>query len=121
MSVESMSANGVATQIQQPNSQQVASQPQEITSVAAAAPEKEHTQEAAQQVEEVQAAVDKLNDLMGSERNLNFSIDKETENLVVKVMDTQTQEIIRQFPSEESLKLAKHIEGMMGLIFNDHA
>jgi flagellar protein FlaG len=41
--------------------------------------------------------------------------------MVVKVMDTQTNEVIRQFPSEETLKLAKHLEGMLGLIFNDKA
>ena len=73
-------------------------------------------------VEEVEAAVEKLNEFMETgQHNLNFSVDKDTENLVVKVMDKNTQEVIRQFPSEETLKLAKHIEGMLGLIFNEEA
>ena len=73
-------------------------------------------------VEEVEAAVEKLNEFMeNGQHNLNFSVDKDTENLVVKVMDKNTQEVIRQFPSEETLKLAKHIEGMLGLIFNEEA
>ena len=72
--------------------------------------------------EEMQAVVDKLNEFMhNGQRNLNFSVDRETDETVIKVMNTETQEVIRQFPSEEALKLTKHIEGMMGLIFNDRA
>jgi flagellar protein FlaG len=72
--------------------------------------------------DDVQAVVDKLNEFMhNGQRNLSFSVDKDTEDMVVKVMDTQTNEVIRQFPSEETLKLAKHLEGMLGLIFNDKA
>ena len=72
--------------------------------------------------EEVQVVLDKMNEFMGSgQHNLNFSIDKDTDDMIVKVMDTETKEVIRQFPSEETLKLAKHIEGMLGLILNEQA
>lgn len=73
--------------------------------------------------EKLQAAVDKLNELMqaGGQRSLNFSVDNSTEKLVVKVMDVETQEVIRQMPTEEALKFAEHIEGMIGLIFDQKA
>ena len=72
--------------------------------------------------EEMQAIVDKLNEFMhNDQRNLNFSVDKDTDDVVVKVTDVETDEVIRQFPSEEAIKLAKSIEGLMGLIFNDRA
>jgi len=34
------------------------------------------------------------------------------------VTDSQTQELVRQIPTEEALKLKEYIEGMMGIIFN---
>ncbi|UTW10048.1 flagellar protein FlaG [Marinobacterium rhizophilum] len=73
--------------------------------------------------EKLQAAVDKLNELMqaGGQRSLNFSVDGSTDKLVVKVMDVETQEVIRQMPTEEALKFAEHIEGMIGLIFDQKA
>ena len=121
MSVESMNTNSVAASVQSTASQQVKPEPVDTKAV------QQQAQESAKKAqemtaEEVQAVVDKLNEFMAhGQRNLNFSVDKDTENVVVKVMDTQTQEVIRQFPSEETLKLAKHIEGMLGLIFNDRA
>lgn len=126
MSVESMNATSMVSTTTQPaNTQQVNQQVNQNQQAAIA--EKQSQAAEAQEAqkltaEEVQDVVDKLNDFMqGQQRNLNFSVDKDTDNLIVKVMDTQTEEVIRQFPSEETLKLAKHIEGMLGLIFNDKA
>jgi len=73
-------------------------------------------------VEKLQEAVEKMNELMqGGNRSLNFSVDDSTEKVVVKVMDTDTKEIVRQIPSEETLKFAEHLEGMLGLLFDDKA
>lgn len=73
-------------------------------------------------IEKLQEAVDKMNALMqNGQRSLNFSIDDSTERVVVKVMDVQTDEVIRQIPTEETLKLAEYIEGMVGLIFDKRA
>ena len=72
--------------------------------------------------EDMQAVVERLNEFMHSDqRNLSFSVDKELDEVVVQVMDTETQQVIRQYPSEEAIKLSKSIEGLMGLIFNDRA
>jgi len=72
---------------------------------------------------ELEDAVTKLNDFMNSntERNLSFSIDEETKEMVVTVRDTHTQEVIKQMPTEEALAVAKQIESMLGLILNDTA
>ena len=120
MSVESMNVSSVATNLTattaKPAGQQVAAQAQ----VAQHAEQARDSQKLT--AEEMQGVVDKLNEFMHSgQRNLNFSVDNDTDEVVIKVMNTDTQEVIRQFPSEEALKLTKHIEGMMGLIFNDHA
>lgn len=36
-------------------------------------------------------------------RNLEFSIDKDTSKTVVKLIDAESKEVLRQFPSEEIL------------------
>lgn len=67
-----------------------------------------------QQVEE---AVKAVNDFLKPLNNsLQFNIDDETGKTVVKVIDSSTQEVIRQFPSEEMLTIAKAIDKMKGLL-----
>lgn len=50
------------------------------------------------------------------ERNLQFEVDEDTGRTVVKVMDTQTQELIRQIPREEILKLAQTLHKRLQII-----
>lgn len=60
--------------------------------------------------EELQNAVIELNKAVQNiQRNLEFSVDDITGRTVVKVVDKQTDEVIRQMPSEEALKLAQHM------------
>jgi len=48
--------------------------------------------------------------------NLQFSVDEDLGVTVVKLMDSQTKDVIRQIPSEEFLKIAKSIDMMQGLL-----
>lgn len=67
-------------------------------------------------------ATEKLNQairLMAS--NLQFTIDEETGIDVVKVVDTDTKEVIRQFPSEEILAIARAFDQLQGLLVKDKA
>lgn len=51
------------------------------------------------------------------DRNLQFSIDKDTGKTVVKLIDTATKEVLRQIPSEELLSIARALgKGQSGLI-----
>lgn len=73
-------------------------------------------------VEELQAAIDKLNDFMKQgQRSLSFSVDQSADEVVVRVVDTQTEELVRQIPNEETLRIKEHLESMLGLLFNDKA
>lgn len=59
---------------------------------------------------QLKEAVTKLNDYVQNvQRNLSFSVDKDSGQTVVKVYDVQTKELIRQIPSDETLKLAASI------------
>lgn len=55
-------------------------------------------------------------------RNLEFSVDEDVNRTVVRVVDTDTGELIRQIPSEEMLQLARHMREMEkateGMFFN---
>mgnify|MGYP000444468673 CR=1 FL=1 len=61
--------------------------------------------------------VDELNQLLESNnRSLEFSIDDSTEEIIVTVIDTETQEKILQYPSEDMLTLAGHLGDLIDQI-----
>lgn len=68
-------------------------------------------QQAAQPTQEqLKAAVDNINRAMKqSNSNVEFSIDKDTKQTVIKVVESQTGQVIRQFPSEEILAVSRMI------------
>ena len=61
--------------------------------------------------EKVQAAVTQINEfIQSSQRDLHFSYDAESGNTIVKVIDRNTQEVIRQIPDQIFLKLAQTLD-----------
>lgn len=73
-------------------------------------------------IEEVKDAVNQIQHFTQTlAPNLQFSIDEETGKTVVKIMDAQTQEVIRQFPSEEAITIARALGKIEGLLFHDKA
>lgn len=52
---------------------------------------------------------------------LTFSMDEESDKMVVKVIDQATKEVIRQIPSEEMLAIAKALDTMKGLLIQQKA
>ncbi|UFH48009.1 flagellar protein FlaG [Pseudomonas sp. KNUC1026] len=61
--------------------------------------------------EEVSDAVKQIDKFVNANRrNLDFSIDEGTGDVVVKVIASSTGEVIRQLPSEEALKLAESLK-----------
>jgi len=72
------------------------------------------TQENSLSQEEVLGAVRNLNDFVQkSRRELNFSVDDQTGRTVVKVIDRETKEVIRQIPAEEVLAAARRFADEM--------
>lgn len=72
--------------------------------------------------EDVDQAVQQINEtLQAFSQKLEFSVDKDTEAFVVKVVDKETREVIRQIPSEEMLNLAKALDKLQGLLIEDKA
>lgn len=67
--------------------------------------------------QEVEDAVKSVNDFLKPiNDSIRFSVDDETGISVIKVIDVTTKDVIRQFPSEEMLSIAKAIDQMKGLL-----
>lgn len=95
-------------------------------------PSREAQQEASKEVLE---KIELVNSTLGqSELGLTFLVDENTQSSVVKVIDKTTDEVIRQFPTEGSLKIMNNIqsylnsvqqkdyptkEGLTGLLLNE--
>ncbi|MFA7240746.1 MAG: flagellar protein FlaG [Sulfuricellaceae bacterium] len=72
--------------------------------------------------EEVKESVKKINTAIQSiSRDLEFSVDEDTKMNVVKVVDIKTKDVIRQFPSEEVLAIAKALDKLQGLLLKEKA
>ena len=68
-----------------------------------------------QAVEDVRKAIEPV------AQNLLFSIDDDTGRTIVKIVDSQTDEVIRQMPSEEVLAISKAINKLQGLLISQQA
>ncbi|MHB1061633.1 MAG: flagellar protein FlaG [Thiobacillus sp.] len=72
--------------------------------------------------EAVAAAVQSANAYVQSiSTNIQFTLDQDTGRTVVKMVDTETEEVLRQFPSEEMLAISRSIDRMQGLLINRKA
>lgn len=71
---------------------------------------------------DLQDAVKSMNDFVGTINNsLKFSVDDETGKTIVKVMDIETKEVIKQIPSEEMIAIAKAVDQLKGLLVQQKA
>lgn len=76
--------------------------------------------------EEIEEAVTQISEFVqASSRQLNFSVDEDSNKQVVKVTDAESGDVIRQIPSEEVLKLSERLQNLqtevgtaVGLLFN---
>ncbi|MBI5454414.1 MAG: flagellar protein FlaG [Deltaproteobacteria bacterium] len=49
---------------------------------------------------------------------LRFEIDKNSEEMVIKIIDPETRQVIRQIPSEELLAIRERMEELIGVLYN---
>jgi flagellar protein FlaG len=72
---------------------------------------------------ELQSFVDNINKaLKQADKNLQFSIDEASNRTVIKVVDTQTGDVIREIPSKEALAISQAIERMQqGMLLKQKA
>ena len=51
--------------------------------------------------------------------NIDFATDDQTGSMVIRIIDRDTGETVRQIPPEQILKLRSHLQEIQGLVF-DH-
>jgi len=74
----------------------------------------------AEEEEMLNDAAEKANEFVKTmNQELQFSVDKDTKKTVVKVMDKQSGELIRQIPPDEMLAIAKAFDTLKGLIIRE--
>ncbi|MFT6899909.1 MAG: flagellar protein FlaG [Colwellia sp.] len=68
---------------------------------------------------QLEKVAQQLQDFVGElNRNLEFSVDKDSGRDVIKVFDKGTGDLIKQFPSEEVLTLVSKLSEMVGGFVN---
>ena len=80
---------------------------------------KESSQPSNQQLEQ---AADNLNKhVQNLKRDLHFSVNDDTGETVIRVVDSESQKTIRTIPSDEFLSMSQHLNQTMGLLLNASA
>jgi flagellar protein FlaG len=107
----SPSSNDVATANRAAPADNVAQQPQ------GPKPEK------AASAKDVQQAADEINKALQrlNSSSLEFSVDHDSGQTIVRVVDIATKDVIRQIPNEETLQIAKSIDKLQGLLIRHKA
>lgn len=90
----------------------VAVQTQEAVGQSAAAPSPEQTRQA---VQKINTTIQSLS------QGVTFSIDEDSNSTVIKVIDQQTKEVLRQMPSKEALEIARALDRVQGLLIKQKA
>jgi flagellar protein FlaG len=70
---------------------------------------------------ELRNSVDAINRFLEDNSEVRFSIDEDSGLSVVKVIDTETKKVLRQFPSEQSLEIGKNLSSLKGLLIDSTA
>ena len=71
------------------------------------------------QVREATKSIKEL--LPPSAKDLQFSIDDDSGKIIVKLIDTNTQTVLRQIPTKEVLEIAKALDKLQGLLVKQKA
>jgi flagellar protein FlaG len=72
--------------------------------------------------QQISNAVKEINGFFqAAQRSLQFNVDETSGHMVMQIKDSQTNEVIRQIPSEDVLKLAKRMDEITGVLFKAQA
>ena len=106
-----------------PQALQTKSDAEVVSKVAAAEIKPSGVNEASRPTREVvaKAAADLQEFVKSMGRNLNFSVDETTGYHIVRVVNPDTGELIRQLPSEELLKVARDFQRLNNVLVSQRA
>ena len=80
------------------------------------------TQEPPPTIEKLEQAAARVKDVLrGTTSRLEIEIDSDSHKAVIKILNGESGEIIRQIPAQELLDLAKHLDKPKGLLVRERA
>lgn len=59
------------------------------------------------------------NHMRSMQRDLQFEVDEVSNRTIVRVVDAETGDVVRQIPAEEFVRMAKRLEEMEGLLMSE--
>jgi flagellar protein FlaG len=72
--------------------------------------------------DQIKQAVQDINEsLRSAAQGLEFSIDTDSKEVIIKVIDQETREVLRQMPSKEALDIAKALDQALGKLIKTKA
>ena len=72
--------------------------------------------------DQLDKAIDSINRFLKPvASSIQFSVDEDSGRTLVKVIDTDTNDVLRQFPSNETLQISKELSKLQGLLIKDKA
>jgi flagellar protein FlaG len=112
----------VATQASQPKKADVAKKEIKVESptlVGDGLKEQDIQSPTAVSTEEVKSVVSTMDSLINKlTTELRLEVDEETNQVIVKIIDGDSQEVIRQIPAEEFVALSKRMRDAVGMLFD---
>lgn len=103
----SIEVEGVRQQMPRPDSLQAQGAPNDVQRIA-------ETRKA-----DIEAAVRQIQQMADMfSRNLKFQVSDELKRVIVKVIDTSTDKVIREIPSQEIQRLHLQMQEAIGLLFD---
>jgi len=78
------------------------------------------TDEIKKEAEEIKKGIEELNGQLATmNRSIQFSVDQGTHDIVVRVVDKQSGEVIKELPPESILRLRERMEELSGLMVEE--
>lgn len=70
-------------------------------------------------VENIEKALESINGALKNANNsLRFQIDNSVSQPIISVVDQDSGEILRQYPSEEVVRISRNIDSLRGVLFD---
>lgn len=115
MDINSMLSSGLVNSKAQPDTQSAAPMNRSVQGDSSVVPS--NTEAEAVSSEELESTLSQLNQKLANlGQSLSFSVDESTQSSVVKVIDKTTEEVIKQFPTEGSLRIIKNIQNYLDVV-----
>jgi flagellar protein FlaG len=99
-----------------------AAAPSTATTTAAAVPATQQSTAPVTNEEQLTQLVKEINKTLASmQQGIEFSIDPDSHRTIIRVVDQQTNELIKQIPSKEALQIAESLGKLQGVFIKQTA